>query len=218
MRRYWIKAFVSLFTAILFLNICAFAYVPVIDAGHGGEDGGAVSDSGVVESALNLEVAKMVKLLFCLFGDDPVMIRESDLSLHSSGANTIREKKVSDLKNRVARINSIDNALLISIHQNTYTDSRYSGAHIFFTSDICKPYAELLQKRIKALLDPSNIREAKKAPSSVYLLSHVKCPAILVECGFMTNHRELKLLMDSSYQKRLASLIVSGYYDFIAKK
>jgi N-acetylmuramoyl-L-alanine amidase len=207
---------------LLFLSVLtggsASAYVPVIDPGHGGEDGGAVSDTGVVESGLNLEVSMKLKYLFCLFGIDPVMVRETDISLHSGGADTIREKKVSDLKNRVEMIDKVENALLLSIHQNTFPESRYSGAHVFFTSDESKPFAELLQKRIKEVLDPGNNREAKKVPSGVYLLNHVKCPAVLVECGFMTNPRELSLLTDPSYQLKLASVITSVYFDFVNGK
>lgn len=201
---------------LIFLIPSASAYIPVIDPGHGGEDGGAVAGNGVVESSLNLEVSAKIKLLFCLLGVEPVMVRETDISLHSEGAKTLREKKVSDLKNRVALVNSIDNAFLISIHQNSFPDGRYSGAHVFYSCEESKPLAELLQKRIKDIIDPNNRREAKKVPSSVYLMKHVSCPAILVECGFLTNPRELSLLQDPKYQTKLSSVIVSAYLDFIS--
>lgn len=210
------KRFLSLFSALVVLSLTAngTAYVPVIDAGHGGEDGGAVVND-VVESGLNLEVSKKVKLLFCLFGVEPVMIRETDISLHSDGADTIRQKKVSDLKNRVKRINEIEDALLISIHQNTYPESKYSGAHVFYTDDVSKPFAQLLQKRIREIADPQNRRESKSVPNGVYLLKNVRCPAILLECGFMTNPPELKRLTDPSYQTLLASIVVTTYFDFL---
>ncbi len=189
----------------------ASAYVPVIDPGHGGEDGGAVSPGGDVESEINLDISMKMKYLFCLFGISPVMIRETDISIHNPKANSLRETKVSDLKNRVSLINSVEEAFLISIHQNTFTDSRYSGAHIFYNGEQSRDFAVLLQKRIRDHIDPSNTREAKKVPKGVYLMEHVKCPAILAECGFMTNLRELELLRNPSYRVKLALLIVSTY-------
>jgi len=208
--------FCVVLAVILFLAPPAAAYVPVIDPGHGGEDGGAVSGTGVVESNINLQVSMKLKYLFCLFGIDPVMVRETDISLHSRSADTLREKKVSDLKNRVALINAVDNALLISIHQNSFPESRYSGAHVFYSCDESKPFAEILQKRIRDVIDPGNHREAKKVPSTVYLMKNVSCPAILVECGFLTNPRELSLLQDPKYQTKLSSVIVSVFFDFVS--
>jgi N-acetylmuramoyl-L-alanine amidase len=201
--------------AALFLGVAARAYVPVIDPGHGGEDGGAVADGGIVESKINLDISIRLKHLFCLIGTGPVMVRESDISLHDKDADTLRRKKVSDLKNRVALVNSVDDAFLISIHQNSYPESRYRGAHVFYSSEESKPLAEMLQKRLRDLLDPGNRREAKKVPSSVYLMKHVSCPAILVECGFLTNPQELQLLRDPKYQKKLALVIAATYLDFV---
>ena len=207
---------VVLLCLLIILTFTTGAFMPVIDPGHGGEDGGAVSPSGVVESELNLQVSKKVKYLMCLFGHAPVMVRETDISLHSPGSETLRQKKVSDLKNRVALINSVENAFLISIHQNAFTDSRYSGAHVFYNSDESKPLAELIQKRVREKIDAGNNREAKKVPDSIYLMQHVNCPAVLIECGFMTNHRELSLLRDPRYQTKLASVIVSSYLIFLS--
>jgi N-acetylmuramoyl-L-alanine amidase len=212
------RFFVILLCLLITLGVTASAYVPVIDPGHGGEDGGAVSPSGDVESDLNLQVSKKVKYLLCLFGHAPVMVRETDISIHSPEASTLRQKKVSDLKNRVALINSIENAFLFSIHQNTFTDSRYSGAHIFYNNDESSPLAELVQKRVREFLDPNNHREAKKVAKNVYLMQNVNCPAILVECGFMTNLRELSLLRDPKYQTKLASVIVSSYFIFLRER
>ena len=201
------------FTLLVVFALCreANATVLVIDQGHGGEDGGAVSPYGDVESNINLEISIKLKCLMCLFGDAPVMIRDTDISIHDPKANTLREKKVSDLKNRVSLINSIEDAFLISIHQNTFTDSRYSGAHIFYNCDESRPFAELLQKRIRNHLDPTNTREAKKVPKGVYLMEHVNCPAVLAECGFLTNLRELEQLRSPSYQLKIAAIIASTY-------
>lgn len=210
-----IRVLVVFLSILITISSAAGAYMPVVDPGHGGEDGGAVSSSGDVESDLNLQVSMKVKYLLCLFGHAPTMVRETDISLHNPEASTLRQKKVSDLKNRVTLINSIQNAFLISIHQNTFTDSRYSGAHIFYNDEKSKPLAELIQKRMREELDPANNREAKKVPKNVYLMQHVNCPAVLVECGFMTNHREMSLLRDPIYQTKLASVIVTSYLIFL---
>ncbi|MCD8332359.1 MAG: N-acetylmuramoyl-L-alanine amidase [Oscillospiraceae bacterium] len=190
----------------------------VIDAGHGGEDGGAVSISGAVESAINLEIALKLDNIFGLYGVHTVLLRDSDISLHDADAVTLHEKKVSDLQNRVAIIEALQNPILISIHQNTYPDSRYSGAQVFYANgELSLPLAELMQQTLRAALDPDNDRTAAAIPDSVYLMNHISCRAILVECGFLSNPEEDALLQSPVYQTKLAAAMAGGYFSYLER-
>ena len=179
----------------------------VIDAGHGGEDGGAVSCTGVNESQINLEIALRLDDFLHLMGHRTLMLRTEDISLHSDGCTTISEKKVSDLKNRVRRVEEIPNALLVSIHQNQFSQSKYHGAQVFFApTDGSEALAEQLQEALRVAVDPQNRRKCKKA-DSVYLMNKITCPGVLVECGFLSNPTEEAKLRDPTYQKKLAAAI-----------
>lgn len=187
-------------------------YTLILDAGHGGEDGGALSLSGTKESAVNLAVTRRLELLMGLFGVEGVMLRQEDVSLHSEGANTLREKKVSDLKNRVAAIRAQENAWLISIHQNTFPDPRYSGAQVFYApTQGSRALAETMQETLRCTLDPNNNRASKPIASTIYLMNHIDCPAVLVECGFLSNPKEERLLTAPGYQTKLAVALTGGF-------
>ena len=187
--------------------------VLVIDAGHGGEDGGAVTASGVREADLNLAVAKRADDLASLLGIRTRMIRDSDVSVYSDGSKSIAEKKSSDLRNRVKIANSFDDAILLSIHQNHFSESKYSGAQVFYAAtDGSKALAETIQDSLLETLDPRNHRQAKRC-SGVYLMEHVRHPAVLVECGFLSNVREAELLQDETYQKNLALAMICPIAD-----
>lgn len=189
----------------------------IVDAGHGGEDGGATSVSGVQESQLNLELSLRLEQLLALAGLHPMMIRETDTSIYSGNCTTITEKKVSDLKNRVAIVNEVNNGLLISIHQNHFSESKYSGAQVFYAStDGSKELAGITQDRLRETLAPSNNREIKAA-SAVYLMEHIECTGILVECGFLSNPQEDQLLQDETYQKKLTCAIGSALVEYLSK-
>ena len=184
----------------------------VLDAGHGGEDGGAVSLTGVPESQINLAIVLNMRDILGLYGVDPVLLREADISLHSEGADTLREKKTSDLKNRVAAVEALPDATLISIHQNTYTGSRYQGTHVFYApTPGSKELAEQIQEAIQIGLQPDNERIVKEIYDTVYLMNHITCPAVLVECGFLTNPEEEARLREPGYQKQLAAVIAGEY-------
>ena len=184
----------------------------VIDAGHGGEDGGAVSSAGTVESGLNLAIALRLDAVLALYGVDTVLLRTGDVSLHDPDAQTLREKKASDLRNRAERVESIPNALLVSIHQNTYAgSSRYHGAQVFYAdAERSQALAQHAQTVLRQALDPENTRQAAKLPRTVYLMDHVTCPAILVECGFLSNPEEDALLRTAGYQIKLAAALASA--------
>lgn len=187
----------------------------VIDAGHGGEDGGAVSISGAVESHINLAVALRLHALLDFCGVDSILLRDKDLSIHDSTAKTLREKKVSDLHNRVAIIESTENAVLISVHQNTFTSPKYHGAQVFFGANPDSlSLAQAVQNNIRTALDPENARVPTKIPSTVYLMNHITCPAILVECGFLSNPAEDALLQSPEYQTKLATVLASSFLTY----
>ena len=177
----------------------------VIDAGHGGEDGGAVSSSGVRESALNLAVALRVRDLAALVGLDTVMVRETDVSV-ADGGRTVSERKRSDLAARVRLVQSTPGAVLLSIHQNHFAEEKYDGAQVFFASG-SEELARKTQENLRLCLDPSNRRQAKKS-SQVYLMEHITCPALLVECGFLSNAAETEKLKEPDYQKKLAAAML----------
>lgn len=177
----------------------------VIDPGHGGEDGGATGVAGTRESDLNLAVSLRLQALLRLFGHEPVMVRTTDTAVYSAGAGTISEKKVSDIHNRVRLVNDTPGALLVSIHQNFFTQGQYSGAQVFYADDAySRELAQQLQAQLRASLDPGNRREAKGAAGTVYLMNHIQTPGILVECGFLSNAAEEARLNTSAYQTRLA--------------
>ena len=187
----------------------------VIDAGHGGEDGGAVSVSGAIESHINLAIALRLDQILGLYGVNTVLLRDSDISLHDPDAQTLREKKVSDLHNRVAMVEALDAPVLISIHQNTYTSSQYHGAQVFYANgDLSLSLAQITQAALKQVVDPNNERQPTAIPDSVYLMNHVSCRAILVECGFLSNPQEDVLLQSPAYQTKLAAALAGAYLSY----
>lgn len=181
----------------------------VLDAGHGGQDGGAVSCTGVSESSFNLEICLRLNEMMHLLGIDTVLIRDTDRSIHTQG-DTIAARKVSDLKERVKLVNSLQNVILVSIHQNHFTDSRYSGAQVFYKAD--KESAELAARLQNSFVQTINLgsnRKSKKA-EGIYLLEKAESPAILVECGFLSNYQEEAKLRDPHYQKQVAAVIAAS--------
>ncbi len=189
--------------------------VLIIDAGHGGEDGGAISVSGISESHLNLAIARRVDLTLGLFGAPSVMLRQQDISLHDPQAKSLREKKVSDLHNRVELVLQQPNGVLLSIHQNSFPSDKYSGAQVFFApTDGSKALAQAMQEALRTAVDPANNRQAAAISQSVYLMNHVTCPAILVECGFLTNPAEERRLQDPGYQTVLAAAMAGCWLKY----
>ena len=187
-------------------------WVLVIDAGHGGEDGGASTASGKKESEINLEIALKMESLMGFLGVNTHLTRQDDRSLHNGDAKTLHEKKVSDLKNRVAEVNSFSNAFLLSIHQNYFPDSQSDGAQVFSNDgDVSRQWGEGTQAILRQVLDETNGRAAKPVPSNIYLFEHVNCPAILVECGFLSNGAEASLLQTDVYQRKIVLALAGAY-------
>ncbi len=178
----------------------------IIDAGHGGEDGGTISLSGTHESAVNLEISLRLNDFLHFLGVSTKMIRTSDVSVYTEGA-TIAQRKVSDIRNRVNIVESTPEALLVSIHQNHFSEEKYRGAQVFYAgTDGSAELAEALQNTLCTHVDSDNHRECKKA-QDVYLMNHVSCPAVLIECGFLSNYAEEQLLTSAAYQKKIAAAI-----------
>lgn len=185
----------------------------IIDAGHGGVDGGATSCTGVLESAFNLQIALRLDDLMHLLGYETVMIRRTDVSIYTAG-ETIAAKKISDLKERVRIVNETEGALLISIHQNTFSDSRYSGAQVFYApTEDSKVLAQHLQASLVDTVNPGSNRHCKKA-DGVYLMNHIQQPGVLIECGFLSNPEEEAILRSEQYQKKLCCVIASSISEF----
>ena len=186
----------------------------IIDAGHGGIDGGATSCTGILESAVNLEIALRLNDLMHFMGYKTVMIRTTDRSIYTSGT-TIAAQKVSDLKERVRIVNETDGGILISIHQNTFSDSRYGGAQVFYANnEDSENLASSLQKNWITTLNPDSHRSAKKG-EGIYLLHNICRPGVLVECGFLSNPKEEALLRNADYQKKMCCVITATVSEFL---
>lgn len=180
----------------------------IIDAGHGGPDGGATSCTGVLESSINLEIAQKLNDLMHLLGMDTAMIRKTDCSIYTSG-DTIAAKKISDIKERVRIVNSTPNSILLSIHQNYFSDSKYYGPQVFYGNlPESKVIAESLQKMLTDTLLIEHKRTAKKA-EGIYLMEHIKSPGVLIECGFLSNPQEEASLRDPRYQEKICGIITT---------
>ncbi len=183
--------------------------VLVIDPGHGGMDGGAVAADGTVEAGINLAVGLQMEALSELLGREVLLTRREDVSLHDEAAGSVRQKKVSDLRNRADLANSVPGAVLISIHQNSLPEAKtVHGAQAFYN-----PAGEALAQGVQAALNTAindRPKEPKAAGSGIYLLEHTQIPAVLVECGFLSNPDETALLNTEAYQTRLAVTILAS--------
>lgn len=192
--------------------------VVVIDPGHGGFDGGAVGTTGVNEKGINLEISQKLSYLLGFYGVDTRMTRNDDVSIHSGEAESIRQKKATDIRNRVKMVNETPDATLISVHLNWFSQASCRGAQVFYSKNNPdgKLLAEVTQKSLAAGLDPQNHRIAKAGEDHIYLLKNVACPAILVECGFLTNPVEEQKLVNDDYQKKIAVCVAASYIQYWA--
>lgn len=185
----------------------------IVDAGHGGEDGGAVSADGVEESQLNLAVALRLNELLRFSGQRTLLTRSEDVSICDEGLDTIRERKASDLRNRVALVNGRENSVLLSIHQNSLPSSTVThGAQVFWnTQNGAEELALAIQEVLNVTVNPGNEKKPKAIPESIYLTKHALAPAVVVECGFLSNSTETARLQQPAYQTRLAASVAAGY-------
>ena len=191
------------------------AHCIIIDPGHGGEDGGATSCTGVLESTYNLQIAHRLNDLLGLLGYDTKMTRTTDISIYTKG-ESLSQKKMSDLKERVRITNETENGILISIHQNIFPNSQYSGAQVFYAEGAeSVALAKQMQALLVSALNPGS-RRACKQSSGIYLMEHIQKPGILIECGFLSNPREEALLRTPEYQKKLCCVMAAGLDAFLS--
>lgn len=185
----------------------------IIDAGHGGMDGGAVGEDGTLEKDLNLDIALRLKEYFTLTGFYVEMTREDDLE----NTDWNEFNKAEDMNARVSLMNSFPNAVVISIHQNKFSDEKYSGAQVFYSenNEESKLLAECIKQGIKKDIQPENQREIKPGNENSCVLSMAENPAVIVECGFLSNTQELNLLKDENYRSKLAFSIYSSTINFL---
>lgn len=217
----WIIAAVLLLAAIIIsiakpdtkeaANTGAEAYTLVIDAGHGGIDGGAIGTDGSKESDINLAIALKLRALAEFYGQENIMTREDD----STKSTTASYSEHDDLVTRTEIVNAAVNPVLISIHQNCYPTGQPSGPQVIYaSSEPSESLGKLTHQNLISSLDPTNRRVAEPASKNLYVLSHVSCPAILVECGFMSNLSDMSKLGDSSYQTAISSVLMASYLQY----
>lgn len=187
--------------------------IVVIDPGHGGEDGGAVSSGGVAESQINLSVSLRLSDLLRFAGQRTRLTRDGDVTICDEGLDTMRQRKTSDLKNRVKLVEETENAVLLSIHQNSLPSSPVThGAQVFWNQrEGAEALADSVQEALNAAVNAGNAKHSRPIPDSIYLMKHITAPGVLVECGFLSNEAETARLQEPAYQLRLAAAVAAGY-------
>lgn len=186
----------------------------LIDPGHGGFDGGTTAEDGTIEKHLNLAVSLCLRDLLLVCGVSVDMTRETDVGLEEDPTVAIRNKKVSDMRRRLTLYEEA--SLVISIHQNYYSVPKYSGAQLFYSANHpdSVAMAECIRSAVVEWVQPQNTRELKKASDNIYLLYHTTTPAVLVECGFLSNPDERDRLKTPAYQQQMAFAVAAGYWNF----
>ena len=184
----------------------------IIDAGHGGEDGGAIGVNGAYEKDINLMIALKLKVRLEALGIKTVLTRSTDTLLYDKNADFEGKKKKLDMQARKKIAESYENAIFVSIHQNSFVKEQYSGFQTYYSPNSPSSYelALTLENEARTAIAPSNVRASKKSDSSIYLLDKLYCPAILVECGFISNRKECSLLCSEQYQASLCDALASA--------
>ena len=193
--------------------------VLVLDAGHGGEDGGAVGADGTQEKKLNMAVTRMLGGLLEAAGYTVVYTRTEDKLLYTEAQNIRGQRKMYDLRNRLAIAEGQDRAILVSIHMNKFTDPQYSGLQVYYGKQAAssRSLAERIQAAVRGDLQPSNRRTVKAAGEEIYLLHRASMPAVLIECGFLSNPEECARLLQEDYQKQLSFSIFCAMMEYISQ-
>lgn len=225
-----ITAFLIILSAMLYLTFMAnfsaaeASSMPItqktviVDAGHGGDDGGAIGIDGTVEKGINLDIALKLEKILKFYGFNVIMTRTQDVMTCDDGIDSLRKRKISDIHNRFELMRKNPDAIFISVHQNKFEDSSQHGTQVFYSGndERSKELAEAIQTSVTLTLQRKNDRVVKKSGSGIYLLYHAKIPAVLVECGFISNSDELKKLKDESYRMKLAILIADGLLKYLS--
>lgn len=189
----------------------------VLDAGHGEPDGGAVGKSGVPESEINLSIAKLAEEKLKNFGLNVIMTRSDSKGLHKTEDASVKTKKREDLNERVKIANESGADMFLSIHMNYFGERKYSGPQIFYTakSNEARTISENLMKCMKEKIGEHCTREIKPVEKGIYVLEKISIPAVLVECGFLSNQEEEALLLSKEYQDKMAEAIACGVASYI---
>lgn len=186
----------------------------IIDPGHGGEDGGAVVGN-ILEKNINLDISQDTADLLRLMGFDVSMTRSNDNALTDEGED-VKKRKYNDMRLRLSMYNSSPDNVIISIHQNKFSNASSKGAQVFYSpnNDLSTRLAESIRLSTVSQLQPDNSRECKAAGKEIYLLKNTDNPAVIVECGFLSNSQERQKLLDTEYQKQLALAVATGFLDY----
>lgn len=196
------------------------APVVVIDPGHGGEDGGAVGDGGVLEKDLNLSLARTLSDLLTAQGVRVILTRSEDVLLYDPDSDHEGQKKVQDLATRKRIAESYEGAVFVSIHMNAFPDPKYGGLQVYYSENDAR--SEELAEGIRALtrtyLQPENKRAVKPSGGDIYLLDRLFCPAVLVECGFLSNPEDLSCLREPDYRKKLSLVLCASIMEYLEKE
>lgn len=189
----------------------------ILDAGHGGFDGGAAAADGTIEKDINLKISQSLCEILRFNGYNVIMTRTEDIGTEDDQSEAIAKRKKSDLSNRLQLMKDNPDAIFVSVHLNKFTTSAANGAQVFYTKNYDEAYklALSVQSTIKNLIQPENPRVVKQGTSSTYLLKNATVPAVIVECGFLSNPAELEKLKNEDYQSQMAFAIACGIIDFL---
>ena len=196
------------------------APVIILDAGHGGFDGGCTSADGTPEKGINLSILLKLRDMLEMNGYEVIVTRDEDVSIHDDGVEGLAAQKSSDMDNRLDIFNSRTNAVCLSIHQNQFNEPKYSGAQMFYssTNKDSERLARSVQSRFVEFLQPDNSREIKQCGKELFLCYYSENPTIMVECGFLSNPEEAALLATDDYQSKVAFTIFAGVNDYVNGK
>ena len=192
----------------------------IIDAGHGGEDGGASSASGLIEKHLNLEISCILRDMLEKAGVEVVMTRTDDRLLYDRNVDFHGRKKKLDLAARLEVARTYEEGIFVSIHMNSFSDKRYSGLQVWYSQNCPESMvlAQKIQSHTREKLQPNNKRTIKAADSKIFLLDNAISPAVLIECGFLSNPEEARLFESEAYKNELARVIYEAIMEFISNE
>ena len=191
--------------------------IVIIDAGHGGEDGGTIGVNGIYEKELNLKIAKKLETILKSSGVKVVMTRSTDTLLYDRNENYDGRKKALDMAKRLEISSSYENAIFVSIHMNSFPIAKYNGLQVYYSPNdpLSKEFADRIQSLTKDALMQENTRKTKASDGKIFLLDRMNIPSVLVECGFLSNPAECERLCNEAYQNELAAAICCAILEHI---
>ena len=205
--------------SVLSGRVTARRPVVILDAGHGGEDGGAIGQNGVIEKDINLAIALQLRDLLTVSGFQVVMVREDDRLICEEDLTGVRNRKRSDLENRLEIFSEYSDGVVLSIHQNRFEVSKYAGAQMFYGKNHpqSQQLARSMQQQFQQLLQPDNQREIKQSGREIWLLWEAENTIVMAECGFLSNPEECEKLTGADYQRQVAFTLLAGLWQGMAE-